>query len=116
MLIGQRRDLGRRDVAEMLAQGTSNLQPENDYKYLTIDLTTARTDAVFEISGSSLTVKDLGGADWSIKFIDTNHDAIPSTDLVKGDMFMLEFNRFYITNAAAPAGTAPVKLYIGRRV
>lgn len=92
-----------------------SLWQDNDYRVLTLDLTQARTNAPLGVWGTSLTVMQLGGAAWSLRLGRADADEIPSTALTRGSRFDLAFEDVYITNAAAPAGTEPVVLFVGRR-
>ncbi|MEM3896170.1 MAG: hypothetical protein QW763_02760 [Archaeoglobaceae archaeon] len=84
---------------------------ENDYDYLVIDLGTARTDAVFNISGTSFTVKKLTALNpVKIRFNDITK---PQIELEEGDVFDFEFTRFYLTNEAEDARLI---IFIGRRI
>lgn len=88
---------------------------ETDYNIVKVDLTTAHADYALGKQGTSLTILDLGGANWSFKLIDTSHDPIQSTWLTNGTRIILDFADIYVTNAAAAAGTAPAVLYVARR-
>lgn len=84
---------------------------ENDYDYLVIDLGTARTDAVFNIPGTSFTVKKLTALNpVKIRFNDITK---PQIELEEGDVFDFEFTRFYLTNEAEDARLI---IFIGRRI
>ncbi|MEM2272539.1 MAG: hypothetical protein QXP56_07735 [Archaeoglobaceae archaeon] len=84
---------------------------ENDYDYLVIDLGTARTDAVFNVSGTSFTVKKLTALNpVKIRFNDITK---PQIELEEGDVFDFEFTRFYLTNEAEDARLI---VFIGRRI
>jgi len=93
-------------------------QAENGTRLITIDLTQARSDTPLGVSGSSITILDTGGADWSFRLAPTaNHpDAFPIAYFVPGVVLEFEFDDILVSNAAAAPGTAPAVLLIGRRV
>lgn len=85
---------------------------ENDYDYLVIDLGTARTDELFEIAGTSFTVKKLTATNpVKVKFNDVTKQAV---ELEDGDIFDFEFKRFYLSNTAE--ANAVLAIFIGRRI
>lgn len=93
------------------------LELENDLVRAAIDLTVARNNQPLGLAGTSLFIADIGGADWQMRLSSPTASLIYSTDL--GARFTIEdlaFSEIYFTNAAAPAGTAPVIFLIGRRV
>ena len=89
---------------------------ENDYSIVQLDLTVARSDTPLGVSGTSLTIIKKGGAPWSFKFNSTTKDAILSDWIGDGTTFEIEFTDIYVTNSAAPSGTAPAVLFVGRRI
>jgi len=84
----------------------------NDYKIVTVDLGTARSDSALGLSGISLTIIDKGTGNFSFKFNDKGKDAITQDDVADGSVFEIEFSEIYFTNTAQ-AGLS-VKLYIAR--
>ena len=105
-----------RDISLDLANILKLKKHANDYDIFDVDLTVARTDVALNKSGIDLTILAMGGAPWSMKFNSVAKPAISSADLAKGDRFEIEFTEIYFTNAAAAAGTAPAKFYIGKRI
>jgi hypothetical protein len=92
---------------------------ENAYSVVNVDLTVARNAALLGVGGRSLTILSLGGAAWSLALVQGNGQLgpfIPSTYLLVGSLFELDFQDIAVTNAAAPSGTAPLVLYVGQRV
>ena len=89
---------------------------ENQAIRVSIDLTVARSNVPLGLSGTSLYIADIGGADWQIRLSSPTADALYSTDFRTGTVLEFEFTELYFTNAAAASGTAPVIFIVGRRV
>lgn len=92
---------------------------EQAYLVFRVDLTVARTAQALGVGGggSSLTVVSLGGAPWSIQFVQAGQPGpvVYSTDLYQGSEFVMMFDEVLMTNNAAPSGTAEAVLFVGKR-
>ncbi len=107
------RGVGRKDLEQLYG-------PENASQVIELDLTTPHTLAdpfVVEVTGGlSLTILDMGGGPWELRFDDAANDPYPSTVLRRGDLWEQSFQRLIFTNQEAPDGTPPAVFHVGRRV
>lgn len=87
---------------------------ENQARRLVLDLTQARSNVALGISGTSIYIADPGGADWELRLSSPTSDPILSSDVSARATLEFRFTELYLTNAAAPSGTAPLILIIGR--
>lgn len=94
----------RQQLAVIRAQHTRT------YATVTIDLTVARTNAVYDIPGDHLSPTQLDGL-VQIRFNELDNPQLTLNDYPEG--IDGPFHRFYITNAAQASGTQ-AKLTIGR--
>lgn len=82
---------------------------EDDYDIVEIDLELSRANKPLNLSGSSMTIKDLTGTA-SIRFNSLDKKPV---FLVKGEVYDMEFTNLYLSNAAQ-LGKA-LTLFIGKR-
>lgn len=90
---------------------------ETGTRLISIDLTQPRTNVSLGVGGSSITILDPGGADWSFRLAPSSKhpDAFPISYFPAGVVLEFEFDDIRVTNAAAAPGTAPAVLLVGRR-
>jgi len=92
------------------------IEEENDYVMVPIDLSAAHADTSLGVAGRSVAIYLSAGV-WSFKFDTAAHDVIPVTALTFPSMitFVREFTDILVTNNAQAPGTAAL-LYVGQRI
>jgi len=89
-------------------------EPENKYKVVVLDLTTARTDIALNTYGTKVWVYKADSA-ISIKFNTTDSPSIdiPSGTVPKDRLIFedFEFNEIYVTNSAATGQAIIIVFY-----